>query len=129
MTQEPQPSKDQPLWRQYAACTGLNPEVFYPQGRPLAVSRAIERAQFVCSKCPVKEPCLAYALANETLGVWGGVWLPDRLRPDPVHHAVGQWFRYMGSPADLRCSDCAFRLFYGDPYKRANELVWCSKCA
>lgn len=32
------------------------------------------RAKSVCRPCPVKQPCLDYALAhNEDAGVWGGV--------------------------------------------------------
>lgn len=33
----------------------------------------IAHAQLICAQCPVKEPCLRYALsAKEPAGIWGG---------------------------------------------------------
>ncbi|HMK09964.1 MAG TPA: WhiB family transcriptional regulator [Acidimicrobiales bacterium] len=54
----------------------------------------IARAKAICSKCPVREPCLAEALARqEPFGVWGGqllqngrIVLQKRKRGRPPKH-------------------------------------------
>lgn len=55
-------------WRARGACRGLDPELFYPRrGEPTAAATA------VCQACPVRGPCLDYALdARELFGIWGG---------------------------------------------------------
>lgn len=63
-------------WRQYAACKGMDPEVFYPNaGRN-------ERVQKLCDPCPVKAECLEFARVTETPklrhGIWGGVSARER---------------------------------------------------
>jgi WhiB family transcriptional regulator, redox-sensing transcriptional regulator len=52
-----------PDWRQQAACArpGINPEWFFPE--PGGSGR---RARRICIRCPVREPCLADALAVPT---------------------------------------------------------------
>ena len=63
-------------WRQHAACRGLEPEVFYP-----VTDEQTEEAKAVCRECPVREPCLEYALTNrERDGVWGGATERERRR-------------------------------------------------
>jgi WhiB family redox-sensing transcriptional regulator len=63
-------------WRQHAACRGLEPEVFYPVSE-----EQIDEAKSVCRECPVREPCLEYALVNrERDGVWGGATERERRR-------------------------------------------------
>lgn len=58
---------DRAPWRAAAACRGMRPDIFYPaQGETAASARA------VCAGCPVRQPCLDYAVANERLGFWGG---------------------------------------------------------
>lgn len=40
-----------------------------------------DRAREICSQCPVKDSCLAYALENkERLGMWGGLTPIERRR-------------------------------------------------
>lgn len=66
-------------WRQRSACsdaTVLFPasvDLFFPaNGAGLNVLLAKE-AKAVCSRCPVKEQCLQWALdTNERHGIWGG---------------------------------------------------------
>jgi WhiB family redox-sensing transcriptional regulator len=41
-------------WRQDAACLGVDPAVFFPEGASYAPARAI------CSRCPVLEDCRAW---------------------------------------------------------------------
>ena len=63
-------------WREWAACRGMDSEVFFsPDGERGIAKRARERAaKAICATCPVREPCLAHALATrEPYGVWGGM--------------------------------------------------------
>ncbi|MBA3654878.1 MAG: WhiB family transcriptional regulator [Actinobacteria bacterium] len=63
-------------WRDSAACRGIDPDVFYPVSDEEA-----EAAKAICTLCPVREPCLEYALANrERDGVWGGATERERRR-------------------------------------------------
>ena len=56
-------------WREEAACTGVDPEVFFPQR-----GEATSRATSICGSCPVRVECLTWSLlAGETRGIWGGV--------------------------------------------------------
>ena len=61
-------------WRQYARCLGADPELFYP-----TTDEAAEEARAICTVCPVREPCLEYAItAREKQGVWGGLTERER---------------------------------------------------
>lgn len=61
-------------WREDALCSQTDPEAFYPDRGP-----APTLARNVCSRCPVKNPCLLYAITNnETHGVWGGTTPNER---------------------------------------------------
>ena len=63
-------------WRQKGACRGLDPSIFYPVSEEDA-----GEAKAVCAECPVREPCLEWALANrEQDGVWGGATERERRR-------------------------------------------------
>lgn len=63
-------------WRTKAACQGLDPAIFYP-----ASEEDADQAKAICATCPVREPCLEYALANrERDGVWGGATEKERRR-------------------------------------------------
>ena len=55
-------------WRDDAACRGEATSVFFPDAsQPAAPALAI------CRNCPVRAPCLAYAIENHIVhGVWGG---------------------------------------------------------
>ncbi|HSS08565.1 MAG TPA: WhiB family transcriptional regulator [Acidimicrobiales bacterium] len=65
-----------PVWRQRAACRGVEPDIFYP----VSDEDAYE-AKAICFVCPVREACLEYALANrERDGVWGGATERERRR-------------------------------------------------
>lgn len=56
-------------WMAAAACTGVDPAVFFPvQGGNYPTARA------VCAPCGVRGECLTYALdVGETSGIWGGL--------------------------------------------------------
>ena len=55
-------------WVLSARCADLDSEIFFPSDG-LGVQRAIA----ICETCPVRSPCLEYALAHGiSMGVWGG---------------------------------------------------------
>jgi WhiB family redox-sensing transcriptional regulator len=61
-------------WRELAACRGADLNLFFP-GR----GESAGPARRVCAGCPVREPCLDYALGNAiSYGVWGGLAERDR---------------------------------------------------
>lgn len=64
-------------WHIKASCRGPQSEVFFP---PPYVERKDERhereeaAKAICATCPVRQPCLEYAMAiREPHGIWGGL--------------------------------------------------------
>lgn len=66
---------DRPEWMEEGLCAQSDPDAWYPGegGSPVP-------AQEICNGrerepgCPVRDECLAYALANdERFGVWGGL--------------------------------------------------------
>jgi WhiB family transcriptional regulator, redox-sensing transcriptional regulator len=64
------------IWRQHAACRGLDPEIFYPGDE-----EETEMAKAVCGQCAVRDTCLEHALGSrERDGVWGGATEKERRR-------------------------------------------------
>ncbi len=73
-------------WHSHAACLGADPELFFPIGESGPAMRQIAEAKQVCGRCPVREPCLEWALGtNQNAGVWGGLSERERraLRGQP----------------------------------------------
>lgn len=71
-------------WQKDANCKTHPTEIFYPppEELKLTVRQLRERAQLtrdICDECIVKEPCLEYALENESDGFWGGMTPRQRL--------------------------------------------------
>ncbi len=61
-------------WRYLAACRGADLKVFFP-GR----GESAEPARQICASCPVRQPCLEFALRyGITHGIWGGLAERDR---------------------------------------------------
>ena len=61
-------------WRDRAACRGTDLVVFFP-GR----GESAEPARQICARCPVRQPCLDYALSHGIVhGIWGGLAERDR---------------------------------------------------
>ena len=65
------------LWQVKAACRGPQASVFFP---PSHFERKDEketresRAKSICATCPVRQPCLDYAIRiREPHGIWGGL--------------------------------------------------------
>jgi WhiB family transcriptional regulator, redox-sensing transcriptional regulator len=68
------PARFAARWRQQAACRGTDLDVFYPERGQTA-----RPARQVCARCPVREPCLEYALSNRIAsGIWGGLTERER---------------------------------------------------
>lgn len=57
-------------------CRSVNPEVFFPSD-----GVGVDAARRICATCPVREPCLEYALDHHVEhGVWGGASERERRR-------------------------------------------------
>lgn len=64
---------DDTPWEEEAACRGSDPELFFPVSTTGPSIDQIRRAKAICARCPVRQPCLAYALATgQDFGIWGG---------------------------------------------------------
>jgi WhiB family redox-sensing transcriptional regulator len=64
------------FWRRDALCAQTDPDLFFPEVGERALA-----AKAVCSRCPVREQCLAFALDNrEGYGIWGGLSADERKR-------------------------------------------------
>lgn len=64
-------------WQRRAACRGPESALFYPPAVPEPRSERDERerrAKAICGGCPVRTPCLEFALEiREPHGIWGGL--------------------------------------------------------
>jgi WhiB family transcriptional regulator, redox-sensing transcriptional regulator len=66
-------------WRDYAACRDVDPELFFPAGNAGPALLQIAQAKLVCAACPVRIPCLEWAMAShQEAGVWGGTSEDER---------------------------------------------------
>jgi WhiB family redox-sensing transcriptional regulator len=63
-------------WMRSGRCREIQPATFFPSD-----GVGVESARRICAECPVKEPCLEYALAYRIdHGVWGGCSERERRR-------------------------------------------------
>jgi WhiB family transcriptional regulator, redox-sensing transcriptional regulator len=63
-------------WMRKGRCRDISPSVFFPSD-----GVGVEVARAICADCPVKAPCLEYALENKIdHGVWGGASERERRR-------------------------------------------------
>lgn len=63
-------------WMARARCREMPPSTFFPSD-----GVGVEVARQVCAGCPVRSPCLEYALRNRIdHGVWGGASERERRR-------------------------------------------------
>ncbi|HYZ55073.1 MAG TPA: WhiB family transcriptional regulator [Streptosporangiaceae bacterium] len=71
-------------WSVHALCTASDPEIFFPTGDSLT-----SEARDICTQCPVRLNCLAYAItADEPFGIWGGV---DPQERRALRRRLRQW--------------------------------------
>jgi WhiB family redox-sensing transcriptional regulator len=65
------------VWQPRAACRGPQAAVFFPPSHFERKDEKAERearAKEICAQCPVRTPCLDYALSiKEPHGIWGGL--------------------------------------------------------
>lgn len=63
-------------WMADGKCHELPPSIFFPSD-----GVGVEVARKICAECPVKEPCLEYAMYHRVdHGVWGGTSERERRR-------------------------------------------------
>lgn len=66
-------------WRLAAACLGEDPDLFFPE-----VGASLTEPRAICNRCPVRQPCLQYALDTQgggtDMGVFGGLSARERRR-------------------------------------------------
>lgn len=94
-------------WRHLAACQFEDPDLHFPVGNTGSALLQIEDAKAVCRRCPARQPCGSWALANRVEhGVWGGLSEDDRrgFRRRATRHGHGKAARY---EAGCRCVPCA----------------------
>jgi WhiB family redox-sensing transcriptional regulator len=66
-------------WRDGATCRHHDPELFFPEGTAGPAKREADRAKQVCQSCPVRRPCLDFALRHGlAFGIWGGTTGEER---------------------------------------------------
>ena len=76
-------------WRDRAACRGVDPELFFPIAEPDPVyEEQVAAAKWVCARCPVREPCLAEALARIPNGIAGGLTEHERRQLQRDRHTT-----------------------------------------
>lgn len=65
-------------WREQALCSNVSPEIFFPNHGDA------REAKRICACCPVKQPCLEYALERDArdphcnAGIYGGLSPAER---------------------------------------------------
>jgi len=74
-----------PLWREKAACLGMDIEVFFPDPPHKKPTFAVA----VCNTCKVKAECRREADSNLDMyqGVWGGTTQRQRISEHRERHA------------------------------------------
>lgn len=58
-------------------CRGADLAMFFPRSGSLEAARDAKR---ICAGCPLRKPCLAYALHHQLAGIWGGTTQRERRR-------------------------------------------------
>lgn len=81
-----------PLWMDHGACVSAKQTLFFGEDTPTGkakhrpVHADAHEAKEICSRCPVREECLNFAVDNnETYGVWGGLTPRERERLVRAH--------------------------------------------
>jgi len=63
----------QHLWKDNAACLGLNTNIYFDKYEDNLESRY--NVDAFCKQCPVRKICFANGVSGKEWGVWGGVYL------------------------------------------------------
>lgn len=73
---KPQPIDSESWWAK-AACLGSDTDLFFPVGK----IEVTPEAAAVCRTCPVRQPCLDYAMADlDLMGTWAATSQAERRR-------------------------------------------------
>ena len=87
-------------WRKYAACRGMDVNIFFPEQGD---TDAVDAAKDICSRCSVTTECFVasnHAFGQRTIhdsGVWGGLTPAQRkkkrarLRIEPATEVLEDW--------------------------------------
>jgi WhiB family transcriptional regulator, redox-sensing transcriptional regulator len=68
------PARFAARWRELAACHGADLNLFFPER-----GESAGPARQVCAACPVRQPCLDYAISNRiAYRIWGGLTERER---------------------------------------------------
>jgi len=70
-----------------AACAGEDTAIFFPEPGPHARGDTA-LAKAICASCPIIKECLAFALANDEYGIWGGTTDYERRRTSKYKNIV-----------------------------------------
>ena len=66
-------------WRSSAACRSADPDLFFPISSSGPSMAQVAEAKAICTGCPVRRDCLAFALrTHQVYGVWGGLSEQER---------------------------------------------------
>lgn len=72
-------------WEAKARCRTVGVEPFFPEGNGGKHRAAADEAKAVCAMCPVRQPCLQFALdlggafeVARRAGIWGGTTPRER---------------------------------------------------
>ena len=69
-------------WKDNAACKGMDYDTFFPA---VGYNQHDMQARTICEHCPVKQPCLMFAVNNHIqYGIWGGLTPIQRKRIRPT---------------------------------------------
>ena len=63
-----------------APCTKADPEIFFAEPDQSGAAAMTRQAKGYCNGCPYREECLAWAVLNNEVGVWGGTSGNERRR-------------------------------------------------
>ncbi len=64
-----------PCWQRQASCRGAGTDLWFP-----VAADTVEAARAVCEACPVRRPCLEYAITSSMAleGIWAGTTEVER---------------------------------------------------
>ena len=63
-----------------ANCLDADPDIFFTDENYLYDKKTTMQAKLLCQECPIKNACLAEAMAGDYQGIWGGLTDADRTR-------------------------------------------------
>jgi hypothetical protein len=81
----------QHLWKDDAACLGLDNNIFFDKYEEDIEVRPI--VDSICGSCPVRKICFAVGVSGKEWGVWGGIYLEggDISREFGNHRNKNDW--------------------------------------